>query len=278
MPHCSFGRFKHPAAIIVKLPMIIPGEDLKAFLDQKSDQYNSVEFIETDPVSVPRNFTKKEDIEIAGFMAAAIAWGQRVTIIRNATTLMQWMDNAPYDFILHFNDSDLQPFRKFIHRTFNGIDCEYFMWSLKNIYQRFGSMENAFGEGFAKREPHVKNAIINFRQRFFELEHPGRTEKHIANPSKKASAKRINMYLRWMVRKDNKGVDFGIWDSIRPDQLICPLDVHVAAVARKLGLLERKINDWQAAEDLTLKLRELNPEDPVKYDFALFGLGIFEKF
>lgn len=258
--------------------MIIPGEDLKAFLDQKSDQYNSVEFIETDPVSIPRIFTKKEDIEISGFLAAIIAWGQRVTIVRNAKLLMQWMDNAPYDFILHFKDSDLHPFRKFIHRTFNGIDCEYFMWSLKNIYQHYGSMENAFCRGFEKNQPNVKMAIINFRHRFFELEHPARTEKHIANPAKKASAKRINMYLRWMVRKDDRKVDFGIWKRIRPDQLICPLDVHVATVARKLGLLERTINDWQAAEELTVNLRKLNPQDPVKYDFALFGLGIFEKF
>jgi len=260
------------------LPMVIPGEDLKAFLDQKSDQYNSVQFIETDPVSVPRIFTKKEDIEIAGFMAAMISWGQRITIIRNAKLLMQWMDNDPYDFILHFKHSDLQPFRKFIHRTFNGMDCEYFMWSLKNIYQRYGRMENAFGKGFGEDEPDVKNAIINFRHRFFELDHPARTEKHIANPAKKASAKRINMYLRWMVRQDDKGVDFGIWESITPGQLICPLDVHVAAVARKLGLMERKINDWLAAEELTVNLRKFNPEDPVKYDFALFGLGIFEKF
>lgn len=258
--------------------MGIPGEDLKSFLDQKSDQYNSVMFIDKDPVLVPRLFKKKEDIEIAGFLAAVIAWGQRITIIRNAKQLIQWMDNSPHDFIMHFNDTDLQPFRKFVHRTFNGSDCEYFMWSLKNIYQRYDSMENAFCKGFGEDEPNVKNAIVNFRRRFFELDHPFRTEKHIANPAKNAAAKRLNMYLRWMVRKDSKGVDFGIWTTIRPDQLICPLDVHVAAVARKLNLLNRKINDWQAAEELTASLRKLNPTDPVKYDFALFGLGIFEKF
>ncbi len=258
--------------------MQIQGETLKRFLDEKVQMYNNPAFIDTDPVSVPRHFTKKEDIEIAGFLAATIAWGQRVTIINNANRLMAWMGHVPHDFILNFSDADLKPFRKFVHRTFNGIDCEYFMWSLKNIYQNHGGLEQLFCNGFSTEERNVRKSIQLFRERFFELDHPARTGKHIANPEKKASAKRINMFLRWMVRKDDQGVDFGIWKSIRPNQLICPLDVHSAKVARKLGLLDRKINDWQAAEELTGNLRKLDTEDPVKYDFALFGLGIFEKF
>lgn len=257
---------------------MIDKDELKDFLETKAAQYNSPAFISTDPVSVPHHFTQKEDVEISGFLAAIIAWGQRVTIIRNAMQLIEWMDHAPHDFILNFTESDLEPFRRFVHRTFNGVDCEYFMWSLKNLYQKYGGLEPAFAKGLSPEEPDLKNAILRFRQRLFEIDHPARTEKHIANPEKKASAKRINMFLRWMVRKDNNGVDFGLWNSLSPAQLICPLDVHTGGVARKLGLLSRKINDWQAAEELTENLRRFDPADPVKYDFALFGAGVFEKF
>lgn len=250
---------------------------LKQFLDEKADFYNSVKFIKSDPISIPHLFTKKEDIEIAGFLTATIAWGQRKTIVANASKLMQWMDYAPYQFITDFTDKDLSSFRHFVHRTFNGTDCEYFLWSLKNIYQKHGGLEKVFTTDFNPESNHTKSAITGFRELFFELDHPHRTEKHIANPVKKASAKRINMFLRWMVRCDNSGVDFGIWKSIRPSQLICPLDVHSAAVARNLSLLKRRINDWQAAEELTERLKQYDPDDPVKYDFALFGLGIFEK-
>ena len=253
-------------------------EDLKTFLDSKYLLYNSLSFIETDPISIPHLYSSKEDIEISGFLAATLAWGQRLTIINNTKKLMGWMDDAPLDFILNFTQQDLKLFQRFVHRTFNGIDCEYFLWSLKNIYQNYGSLENAFCGSFQPDELNVKNAIVTFRKVFFELDHPTRTQKHIANPEKKSSAKRLNMFLRWMVRTDDRGVDFGVWRKISPAQIICPLDVHSAKVARKLGLLKRNINDWSAAEELTNNLKLLDNTDPVKYDFALFGLGIFEGF
>jgi len=251
---------------------------LKELLDTKARQYNNLQFIGTDPISIPHLFTKNEDIEIAGFLSAVIAWGQRPTILKNAHSLVEWMDFSPHDFILSFTEKDLKPFKKFVHRTFNGEDCEFFLWSLKNIYQNYQTLENAFTLGFSLSESNTKQAIILFRKRFFEIEHPPRSQKHIADPEKNSSAKRLNMFLRWMVRQDKTGVDFGIWTKILPSQLICPLDVHVANVARKLGLLSRKMNDWQAAEELTAVLKTFDENDPVKYDFALFGLGIFEKF
>jgi len=251
-------------------------ENIKTFLDAKVERYNNPDFISDDPISIPHQFSRKEDIEIAGFLAATIAWGQRKTIVRNANKLIRWMDDSPHDFILNFTDNDLTAFRKFTHRTFNGIDCEYFLWSLKNIYQNHDGLENAF-DHFNKGDKNIKQAINNFRIVFFELDHPLRTGKHIANPEKNSAAKRINMFLRWMVRSDTNGVDFGIWKKINPSQLICPLDVHSGNVARKLGLIQRKNNDWQAAEELTEKLKTFDPDDPVKYDYALFGLGIFEK-
>lgn len=255
-----------------------PEGSLKAFLDEKAARYNTQKFIASDPVSVPRQFKAKADIEISGLLAATIAWGQRATIINNARRLVNYMDGAPYDFIMNFTEADLSNFRKFVHRTFNGEDCVYFLWALKNIYQQYGGLEQVFTEGFSLKNQDVFSAIMQFRTTFFELEHPARTLKHVANPSKNASAKRINMFLRWMVRKDESGVDFGIWNNISPAQLVCPLDVHSARVARKLGLLSRKMNDWKAATELTANLKKFNAEDPVKYDFALFGLGVFEKF
>lgn len=253
-------------------------EALKEFLDIKAFQYNNPDFIESDPISIPHLFTKNEDIEIAGFLAAIIAWGQRPTIIKNGIRLVEWMDFAPHDFILNFTEKDLQPFKKFVHRTFSSEDCKFFPWSLKNIYQEHQTLENAFTRGFASSEPNVKNAITLFRKRFFELDYPARTMKHIADPEKNSSAKRLNMFLRWMVRQDKTGVDFGIWKKIQPSQLVCPLDVHSGNTARKLGLLQRKMNDWQAAEELTTILKSFDANDPVKYDFALFGLGVFERF
>ena len=252
--------------------------DLKNLLDEKADRYNSVEFIETDPISIPHMFSKKEDIEIAAFLIAIIAWGQRNTIIRNGKRLMDWMQNSPFDFIYNFSEKDLDPFKKFVHRTFNGIDCEYFMWALKNIYQKYGSLENAFFEDSYPPTENPRQAIINFRRLFFSLNPLNRTQKHIADPSKNASAKRINMFLRWMVRKDNKGVDFGIWQKIKPSQLVCPLDTHSGRVARKLGLLKRNSDDWKAVVELTENLSLFDPYDPIRYDFALFGMGVFEKF
>ncbi|HEY6159978.1 MAG TPA: TIGR02757 family protein [Bacteroidia bacterium] len=248
------------------------GHELKEFLEEKYERYNRVSFIESDPVSIPHLFRKKEDIEISGFLAATIAWGQRPTIIKNATKLVQWMDMSPHDFILNAGEKDLAPFKKFVHRTFNGSDCIFFLHSLKNIYAKRGGMENAF------QGCDAKEAIIKFRQAFFSVKHLSRTLKHVSNPGSGSSAKRLNMFLRWMVRKDKRSVDFGIWNNLKPAQLFCPLDVHSGNVARKLGLLTRKQNDWKAVEELTVSLREFDPADPVKYDFALFGLGVFEKF
>jgi len=242
------------------------------FMELKYRQYNQPEFIACDPISAPHRFKKKEDIEIAAFLTATIAWGQRKTIIRNALALLEKMDYEPHDFILHSTAPEKIKFTTFVHRTFNGFDCVYFLTSLQNIYQKHEGLENCF----AGKD--VKEAIVNFREIFFELPHPARTEKHVANTATGASAKRINMFLRWMIRKDEQGVDFGIWDRIGPQELFCPLDVHSGRVARKLGLLKRKQNDWKAVEELTTNLRKLDPADPVKYDYALFGLGVFEGF
>jgi uncharacterized protein (TIGR02757 family) len=249
---------------------------LRDFLETKYLQYNQPDFITTDPVSIPHQFKKKEDIEISAFLAATIAWGQRVTILKNAKLLLTMMDNSPHDFILNFKEEDAKPFEKFYHRTFNGHDARFFLTSLQNIYRHHGGLENVFKVN--KKNKDVKEGIVQARKIFFQPDHFKRTEKHFSDPEQKSAAKRINMFLRWMVRKDKNGVDFGIWKSISPAQLICPLDVHSGRVARKLRLLKRKQNDWQSAEALTDKLKHFDPLDPVKYDFALFGLGVFEKF
>lgn len=251
--------------------------DLKDFLEEKYILFNQPRFIELDPVSIPHQFTKKEDIEIAGFLAATIAWGQRPVIIRNANALLRLMDNAPHDFILNFRKPDLKPFRNFVHRTFNGQDCIYFLIALQKIYSQHGSLESLFKKHLSANPVNYKEAISGLRQIFFSLPHEERAQKHFSDPSRGSASKRINMFLRWMIRKDNLGVDFGIW-NLSPSLLTCPLDVHSARVARKLKLLRRKNTDWQAAEELTASLRKFDPSDPVKYDFALFGLGVFEKF
>jgi uncharacterized protein (TIGR02757 family) len=245
--------------------------DLKDFLEEKYELYNRTSFIASDPVSIPHLFSRKEDIEISGFLAATIAWGQRPTIIKNATWLVKQMDMAPYDFIRHAGEKELKPFRAFVHRTFNGTDCEFFLRSLRNLYRK-GGLQKAFAGKNALQ------AITHFRGRFFSIPHPARTKKHVSDPLSGSSAKRLNMFLRWMVRSDRHGVDFGIWDQLKPAELMCPLDVHSGNVARKLGLLARKQNDWKAVEELTARLREFDASDPVKYDLALFGLGVFEKF
>lgn len=244
-------------------------EQLKDLLNSKVDLYNQKDFIINDPISIPHIFTKKEDIEIAGFLSATIAWGNRKSILKNANKLMNLMDMSPFDFVTGFKDTDLKPFEKFIHRTFNNDDCIYFLWSLKNIYQNHNGLEEVFS-----KNGNIKDSIIYFRNIFFELDFPSRTSKHIANPAKNSSAKRINMFLRWMVRKDNNGVDFGIWNKIKPAALLCPLDVHSGRVARSLGILQRKQNDWKAVEELTENLRKFDSTDPVKYDYALFGMGV----
>lgn len=251
--------------------------ELKNFLDEKYNQYNCFSFIETDPISIPHQFSRKEDIEIAAFLSATIAWGQRTTIIRNANKLMQLMDGQPYEFLLNAPVEDPERFDSFVHRTFNGIDCTYFMRALSAIYREGGGLEQLFSKGLTI-DGTVKTAITYFREQFLSFEPQHRTGKHIANPSTGSSAKRINMFLRWMVRPSSCGVDFGIWNSIPITALMMPLDVHSGNVARKLGLLVRPQNDWQAVEELTANLRLFDPTDPVKYDFALFGLGAFEKF
>ena len=254
---------------------ILSKEELFEFLEEKYELYNRPGFIEDDPVSIPHNFTKKEDIEISGFLAATIAWGNRKIILRNAGRLMQMMDFVPYDFISNFTEKDLRPFESFVHRTFNGTDCRYFLKALKFIYSEKGGLEAAFS---VNRQKDMGDIISGFRKTFFEPEHQIRTEKHVANPAKGSSAKRINMFLRWMVRNDGRGVDFGIWKSLKPSQLYCPLDVHSGNIARRIGLLTRKQNDWKAVAELTENLRKFDSNDPVKYDFSLFGLGVNEKF
>src|SRR6188472_3798061 len=234
---------------------------LKQFLDSKVKEYNKPSFIKDDPISVPHLFTKKQDIEIAGFFAAVFAWGNRTTIIGKSKELMQRMDNSPYPFIKDHSAKDLKKLKGFKHRTFNEDDLYYFIEFLHQHYSKHDSLEFAF-----------------FPISDLDTEHLKRTEKHISSPLQKSTCKRLNMFLRWMVRTDNKGVDFGLWKNISPSKLICPIDVHVARVSKKLGLLKRKQVDWLAAIELTDALRKLDKNDPVKYDFALFNLGVIEKF
>ncbi|MFN8297417.1 MAG: TIGR02757 family protein [Chitinophagales bacterium] len=260
---------------------LISKQELKDFLNEKYDLYNNLKFIETDPIQIPHLFTQKEDIEIAGFLTATIAWGQRVTIINNATKMMKLMGSSPHDFVMSAKDKELKRFNDFVHRTFNGVDAVFFIKSLQHIYKKHGGLEPTFAVGASsKEETPLLHSIMNFRNTFFSIPFPDRTSKHVSNPSENSSAKRLCMYLRWMVRTDKRGVDFGIWKSkaLSPAQLMCPLDVHSGNVARKLGLLQRTQNDWKAVEELTANLRTFDPNDPVKYDFSLFGLGAFEKF
>ncbi|MBS1775536.1 MAG: TIGR02757 family protein [Bacteroidetes bacterium] len=250
---------------------------LKTLLDAKCELYNRPEFIQADPISVPHCFSKKQDIEISGFFAAILAWGNRTSIINSANRILKWMDDAPYQFILHHKPSDLKPFMHFAHRTFNATDLLYFIEFLQRHYQSYTSLEDAFVPDSKYSEVNVGPALIRFRDYFFSQEHPTRTEKHIATPKKNAACKRLNMYLRWMVRKDLQGVDFGIWNKIKPIQLICPLDVHVARVAHRLELLPDEKATWKNAVSLTQQLICLNDSDPVVYDYALFGLGMVER-
>jgi uncharacterized protein (TIGR02757 family) len=255
--------------------MELSHQELFDFLEAKYEQYNQPEFIVTDPISVPRRFTRKEDIEIAAFLTAMISWGNRQSIVKDAEYLLELMEYSPHEFISTLNQTESARLESFYHRTFNGKDCIFFLKSLKNIYQKHDGLESLFlPDNFTG----LKGALCRFRSVFLEIDHHKRSEKHIADPCKGASAKRLLMFLRWMVRNDNKGVDFGLWKKISPAILMCPLDVHSGNVARKLGLLQRKQNDWKAVEELTFNLRQFDPDDPVKYDFALFGLGVFEHF
>lgn len=253
--------------------------NLKNFLDSKVDQYNQPAFIKDDPICIPHRFTKKQDIEISGLFASIFAWGNRTTIINKSKELLQRMDNAPYEFILHHNDDDLKKLLHFKHRTFNDTDLLYFIHFLHHHYTNNESLESAFTNRMNPNDQTTTSVLNGFYVNFFSLDDaPARTHKHIAAPAKNSTCKRLSMYLRWMVRSDNKGVDFGIWNTIKPAQLICPIDVHVARVAYRFNLLKRNKIDWVAAVELTSYLSTLDPQDPVKYDFALFGLGVVEKF
>tara|TARA_E500000318_G_scaffold111934_1_gene132767 strand:- start:4287 stop:5051 length:765 start_codon:yes stop_codon:yes gene_type:complete len=250
--------------------------ELKEFLDAKVLEYNHPKFLEDDPLQIPHLYNQKEDIEISAFLTATIAWGNRKSIINNATRLMGLMGNTPYDFVINHSQDDLDVLSPFVHRTFNGTDLGYFVISLQNIYKNHGGLEAVFSEYQSKDS--MQPAISNFKELFFELPHQNRTQKHVSDPNKGSAAKRINMFLRWMVRDNSTGVDFGLWKDISPAKLSCPLDVHSGNVARKLKLLKRKQNDAKALQELDKNLRKLDATDPVKYDFALFGLGVFEKF
>ena len=284
-------------------------DSLKEFLDRKVDQYNRPGFIDDDPISIPHRFSRKQDIEIIGFFAAVLAWGQRKTIINKCSELIERMDGAPYDFVVNHRESDLKQLEGFKHRTFNDTDLLYFVRFFHEHYSRYLSLETAFipraaqqefrseyfdgtmagadevelsspacylgALGNASQVGTVESALVRFRSYFFGLpDYPTRTRKHISSPASNSACKRLNMFLRWMVRRDDRGVDFGLWTQLRPADLICPCDVHVERVARKLGLIQRKQSDWKTATELTDNLRSLDPQDPVKYDFALFGLGV----
>lgn len=251
-------------------------ESLRNFLDQKVRQYDCSAFIDDDPVSIPHLFSRKEDIEISAFLTATISWGQRKSIIQNARSLMERMDFNPFSFTTDFSAGDLRNIRSFCHRTFNGEDTVYFIKALRHIYQKHGGLESVFRVSVTPGQE-VRDAIISARKVFFSLPHQDRHEKHFSDPLRGSAAKRLNMFLRWMVR-NKSGADLGIWKKIASSQLLCPLDTHSGRVARKLGLLNRNQNDWKAVDELTARLREFDPEDPVKYDYALFGLGVFEKF
>lgn len=259
-----------------KIAILTHLNDLKLFLDQKALHYEQPNFIVTDPIQIPHLYTSKRDIEISGFLTATISWGNRKSILKNAHRIMDLMGNDPYNFIMHHADDDLDRLEGFVHRTFNAIDLTYFIKALQALYSRYRDMEEFYSQ-FA-HQSNLNSAIHEFKKEFFSLPHPDRTQKHVSDPLKNSAAKRIHMFLRWMVRDSKRGVDFGIWPSISPGILSCPLDVHSGNVARKLGLLKRKQNDGKALFELDTNLRALCLDDPVKYDYALFGLGVFEKF
>lgn len=251
------------------------GSPIKDYLDAKADFYENESFIPEDPISVPHRYTLLQDVEISGLLTATLSWGSRKSIIKSAALLMQLMDDSPYDFVMHHSPGDLRVFRNFVHRTFNSDDAVFFVKALKKYYLSNDTLENLFipddGEG------DLLNSIVRFRSKMLSLEYTARSSKHIADPSSGSAAKRINMFLRWMIRSPKRGVDFGIWTRISPSKLSCPLDVHTSATARELGLLSRKQNDLKAVRDLDKVLRSFDPADPVKYDFALFGIGLEKK-
>jgi uncharacterized protein (TIGR02757 family) len=255
---------------------IMDKEEIRSFLNFKADQYNNPKFIEHDPVSIPHHFSLKEDREIAGFLAATISWGNRKSILKSANKMMELLGESPFDFVMSHRSSDLKKLEGFVHRTFNGEDLVFFVKALRHVYKKHGGLETVFQN--QQQDDSLQGGITYLRKIFFQITHSHRSEKHISDPEKGSAAKRINMFLRWMVRNDGRGVDLGLWPSVSPSALSCPLDVHSGNVARKLGLLQRKQNDALAVKELDEQLRMMDPSDPVKYDFALFGLGVFEGF
>jgi uncharacterized protein (TIGR02757 family) len=251
-------------------------KDLKDFLDEKVAQYNNLTFIELDPIQIPHSYTRKEDIEISGFLSSIISWGNRTSIVKNAKRMLAYMGDSPYDFIINHREQHLKQIDGFVHRTFNSVDLLTFIEGLKHLYKHKNGLEGIFVK--YQTSDSLQPAIHELKKEFFSIPHLERTRKHLPDPMTGSAAKKINMYLRWMIRNDNRGVDFGLWKSISPSILSCPLDVHSGNVARKLGLMTRKVNDAKAVTELDTNLREMDSEDPVKYDFALFGLGVFEGF
>ncbi len=252
-------------------------QNVKTFLEEKCDQYNRPVFIEDDPISIPHRFNKKEDIEVAAFLTATISWGQRPVIIKQAGIMMELLEMDPYNFILNAGQNDLKKFRKFVYRTFNSNDLVYFILALQQILKEHGTLGNLF-QSLYESSDDIKQVLTRFHNEFFKHKKPGRIRKHLSSPEKGSASKRMNMMLRWLARKDDRGVDFGIWDFIPESDLYLPLDIHTGRISRKLGILKRRSNDWKAVEEVTGVLRKFDPDDPVKYDFALFGLGIIEKF
>ena len=255
--------------------MMLKSEDLRKFLDEKVLEYNNPRFIELDPIQIPHQYREKEDIEISGFLTATISWGNRVSILKSGKRMMKIMGNSPYDFVINHADEQLEKVDGFVHRTFNAIDFVYFIKALQHIYTRGNGLECIFTT--FQTETSLQPAIHHLKKQFFSVPHLTRALKHLPDPLKGSAAKRMNMFLRWMIRQDNAGVDFGIWKGISPSKLSCPLDVHTGSIARKLGLLKRKQDDAKAVAELDSVLRSFDPADPIKYDFALFGLGINEK-
>ena len=247
-------------------------------MDEQVERFNQPDFIKDDPIQIPHQFSKKQDIEITAFWTSMLAWGQRKTIINKSLELIELMEGEPHDFIKNHSEADRKRFLNFKHRTFQATDTLHFLEFLQQFYKQNNTLENAFSDHISENDEHIGNALVNFHNNFFSLPNsPHRTRKHIATPARKSSCKRMNMFLRWMVRKDEKGVDFGIWNAIKPSQLLMPLDVHVERIGKRLGLLKRKQTDWLAVLELTKNLREFDSIDPVKYDFALFGMGVLEK-
>ncbi len=255
--------------------MISELAEIKFILDDRLSKYNRSDFIDSDPISIPHRFSRKEDIEIAGFLSATISWGQRKSIIKNANRLMDLLDRSPYDFVVNAEESDFKVVSKFVHRTFNGDDCLFFLQALKNIYKNHQGLESIFATGF-QNSGNIFGSLAHFRQTFLSIPHPQHATKHLSDVTKNSSAKRLNMFLRWMVRQDASEVDFGLWKNIPTSALMLPLDVHTGDVARAYNLLTRKQNDWKAVEEITAVLRQFDPNDPIKYDFSLFGIGAFE--